>query len=161
MPGLKSQLLNVVTFMSFVYFRRRRRIRRRKRKGRRKTEGGESGGTGRKRGWGRRIGRKRRKLQMAPNRLQYKMHTSWLGILKYETLHNLTHSTSTAWFLAPSFDGNSLFSHKETCTLAILSHTHEYVGLPNWNSSEAHLLNFYIIQDSSISSLVKSPYYPR
>ena len=96
MPGLKFQLLNAVTFMSFVYFGRRRRIRRRKRKGRRKREGGERGGTGRKRGWGRRIGRKRRKLQMVPNILQYKTHSSWLGILKYETLHNLTHSISTA-----------------------------------------------------------------
>ena len=60
MPGIKSQLLNAITFMSLVYFRRRRR-RRRKRKGRRKREGGERGGAGRKRDWGR-IGRKRRKL---------------------------------------------------------------------------------------------------
>ena len=38
MPGIKSQLLNAVTFMAFVYFRRRRRVRRRKREGRRKRE---------------------------------------------------------------------------------------------------------------------------
>ena len=60
MPGIKSQLLNALTFMSLVDFRRRRR--RRRRKGRKKREGGERGGTGRKRDWGRRIGRKRRKL---------------------------------------------------------------------------------------------------